>query len=161
MSVTRDIPRAWLRPRQVMAEHLSRGVRDDTAFVFLLTGCLIVFVAQMPRLSRQAHLTGEDFVMLMGGTLMAWVFVAPLLFYVIAFASHLVTRAFRGRGDPLGARIALFWTLLAISPAMLLHGLTAGFVGPSPALTLVGIVALGGFVWIWLNSLYIAEYARV
>lgn len=160
MSVTRDIPRAWARPRIVMAEHLARGAQEDRAFVFLILGCLMVFVAQLPRLSREAFLTGADFMVLMGGTLMAWVFVAPLLLYALAALSHLVARALGGRGSWFGARLALFWSLLAVSPAMLLHGLTAGFVGPSTALTLVGLVTLGAFGWIWLNSLIVAEIAH-
>lgn len=157
MSVTRDIPRAWARPRVVMAEHLARGAREDRAFVFLLVGCLLVFVAQLPRLSREAFLGGEDFMLLMAGTLMAWVFVAPALFYLVAAVAHLGARALGGRGSWFGARLALFWALLAVSPAMLLHGLTAGFVGPSTALTLVGFVTLGAFGWIWINSLIVAE----
>ena len=157
MSVTRDIPRSWVSPRVVMAEHMARGLSEDRAFVFLVIGCLVVFVAQLPRLSREAFLTDGDFMLTMGGTLMAWVFIAPLLFYGIAAISHVVARVFGGHGTWLGARVALFWTLLAISPAMLLHGLTAGFVGPGPALSLVGLVVLAGFVWIWINSLRVAE----
>lgn len=159
VSVTRDIPRAWLRPRVVMAEHLARGLRDDTAFVFLMVGCSLVFVSQLPRLSREAFLRGEDFMILMGGTLMAWVFLAPLLFYILALISHVAARLFGGRGTGLGARISLFWALLAVSPAMLLNGLTAGFIGPGPALSAVGLVTFAGFFWIWLSSLYVAEYS--
>lgn len=44
---------------------------------------------------------------------------------------------------------------------MLLHGLTSGFIGPSPALSLVGAITLSAFIWIWLNSLYVAETAHV
>ena len=157
MSVTRDIPRAWARPRAVMAEHLARGAQEDRAFVFLFLGCLLVFVAQLPRLSREAFLAGEDLMVLMGGTLMAWVFVAPLLFYGLAALSHVAARVVGGRGSWFGARLALFWSLLAVSPAMLLHGLTAGFVGPSAALSLIGLLTLVAFGWIWLNSLIVAE----
>ena len=160
MSVTRDIPRAWARPRAVMAEHLARGAQEDRAFAFLILGCLMVFVAQLPRLSREAYLTQGDFMVLMGGTLMAWIFVAPLLFYAIAAASRLAARLVGGRGTWFGARLALFWSLLAVSPAMLLHGLTAGFVGPSAALTLVGGIVVAAFAWIWLNSLLVAETAH-
>ena len=160
MSVTRDITRAWARPRTVMAEHLARGAHEDRAFIFLFIACVLVFVAQLPRLSREAFLTGGDLMVLMGGTLMAWVFVAPLLLYGVAAVSHLIARLVGGRGTWFGARLALFWSLLAASPAMLLHGLTAGFIGPSAALTLVGLITVGGFGWIWLNSLIVAETAH-
>ena len=87
--------------------------------------------------------------MLMGGTLMAWLFIAPLILYAVAALSHLAGRAFgRGPGG-YGARIALFWALLAAAPVMLLWGLTAGFVGPGIELNLVGLLWLGVFGWFW------------
>ncbi|MEM8822793.1 MAG: YIP1 family protein [Pseudomonadota bacterium] len=158
MSVSRDIPRAWIRPQTVMAEHMARGSYDDRGFLFLMLGCIMVFVAQLPRLSRQAFETGEDFMLLMGGTLMAWIFVAPLLLIAIAALSHLVAKAIGGKGDWAQARLALGWSLLACTPAFLLHGLTGGFVGTDhPGFSLVGALALGAFFWLWLNSLYVAE----
>ena len=157
MSASRDIPRAWARPRAVMAEHMARGVGEDTAFVFLMVGCALVFVAQLPRLSREAFETGGDFMFLMGGTLMAWLFVAPLVFYALAALAHLVARAMGGGGTWLSARVATFWALLAAAPAWLLHGLVAGFIGPGPQHQVVGFIALAGFLWIWLNSLSVAE----
>jgi hypothetical protein len=162
MSVSRDIPRAWVKPQTVMAEHMARGRYDDRGFLFLMLGCLMVFVAQLPRLSREAVDTGDDFMLLVGGTLMAWVFVAPLLLIALAALSHLVARAMGGgRAGWAPSRLALGWSLLACAPAFLLHGLTGGFVGPDhPGFTLVGGLALGGFFWLWLNSLYVAETAQ-
>ncbi|WP_371153330.1 YIP1 family protein [Jannaschia sp. 2305UL9-9] len=142
-----------------MRDLLAQGQREDMAFVFLIIGCFMVFVAQLPRLSREAYETGQDFMLLMGGTLMAWIFVAPLLFYGLAAISHLVARAVGGGGTWFGARLALFWSLLAVSPAMLLHGLTAGFIGPGPALSLVGLIVLMAFLWIWIGGLTVVERA--
>ncbi|MEM7487881.1 MAG: YIP1 family protein [Pseudomonadota bacterium] len=160
MSVSRDIPRAWIRPQTVMAEHMARGSYDDRGFLFLMIGCVMVFVAQLPRLSRQAFETGEDFMLLVGGTLMAWVFVAPLLLIVIAAVSHIVAKLIGGKGGWAPARLAIGWSILACAPAFLLHGLTGGFVGTGhPAFSLVGGLALGAFFWLWLNSLYVAETA--
>ena len=143
-----------------MAEHVARGTGDSEAFIFLMAGCFLWFVSRLPVLSRDSFLTGSDFMVGMGGTLMALVFVAPLLFMLMAWLSHVVARAVGGSGTGVGSRVALFWALLATSPALLLTGLTEGFVGPGPALTLVGLVALGGFIWIWINSLYVAEWKR-
>ncbi len=50
---------------------------------------------------------------------------------------------------PQDSRLALFWALLAIAPAMLLAGLTAGLVGPGPALGVTRAVAGLGFLVIW------------
>lgn len=95
--------------------------------------------------------------MLMGATLMAWIFIAPLLLYAIAFAARGIGKVLGGQGSAYGARIALFWALLASSPLMLLHGLTAGFIGPGIELQIVGLVWLLVFVWFWISGFLAAE----
>jgi hypothetical protein len=140
-----------------MRRLLSAGTREDRALAMLMAGCVLAFISQLPRLSREAHLTGEELNPMLGGALFAWLFIAPLMFYLIAALSHLVARLFKGNGDWFGARLALFWAFLAASPLMLLNGLTAGFVGPGAALTLVGFVWFVAFMVIWLVSLKVAE----
>jgi hypothetical protein len=157
MPVTTDIVASYRRPAQVMRRLLSAGTREDRALAMLMAGCVLAFISQLPRLSREAHLTGEELNPMLGGALFAWLFIAPLMFYLIAALSHLVARLFKGNGDWFGARLALFWAFLAASPLMLLNGLTAGFVGPGAALTLVGFVWFVAFMVIWLVSLKVAE----
>ncbi|MBO6867152.1 MAG: YIP1 family protein [Thalassococcus sp.] len=157
MPVTTDIVASYRRPAQVMRRLLSAGTREDRALAMLMAGCVLAFISQLPRLAREAHLTGEELNPMLGGALFAWLFIAPLMFYLIAALSHLVARLFKGKGDWFGARLALFWAFLAASPLMLLNGLTAGFVGPGAALTLVGFVWFVAFMVIWLVSLKVAE----
>lgn len=157
MPVTSDITATYRGPGRVMRRLLSMGQREDRALAILMSACVLVFVAQMPRLAREAHVTGQELNMLLGGTLLAWVIIAPLLLYVIAALSHVVARLFGGRGDWYGARLALFWSLLAASPLLLLHGLVAGFIGPGPALQGVGFLWLVVFGWFWISSLRQAE----
>jgi hypothetical protein len=153
MSAVRDIMATYGGPRRVIRRILDAGVREDRALVILLSGCAVVFVAQWPRLARQAHLSGEELNPLLGGALFAWLFVMPLVLYTLALLSHWVLRALGGTGHPFGARIALFWALLASAPVMLLWGLTAGFIGPGPALTLVGALWVAMFLWVWISGL--------
>lgn len=153
MAATRDIVATYRGPAAVVRRLLAQGPREDRALIYLMLGCLMVFVAQTPRLAREAHVTGAELRMLMGATLMAWLFIAPLVFYVLAGLSALVLRLFRAGVSGFGARLALFWALLASSPLMLLWGLTAGFVGAGPALTLVGVLWLALFGWFWAGGL--------
>ncbi|QFT59927.1 hypothetical protein FIU94_13930 [Sulfitobacter sp. THAF37] len=149
MAATRDIVATYRGPGQVVRRLLGQGAREDRALIYLMVGCLLVFVAQTPRLAREAHVTGEDLGMMMGGTLMAWLFIAPLILYAVAGLSQLLGRALgRGPGG-YGARIALFWALLASTPLMLLWGLTAGFVGEGIELNTVGAIWLAVFLWFW------------
>ena len=157
MAVTRDIVATYGAPRRVMERLLAMGEREDRALVFLMGACVLVFVAQMPRLARDAHLGGEDLNMLLGSALLGLVFIAPLALYGVAALSHVVARAIGGRGSWFGARLALFWSLLASTPLLLLHGLVAGFIGPGPALSGVGILWWLVFAWFWISSLIEAE----
>ncbi|MBM9595834.1 YIP1 family protein [Roseitranquillus sediminis] len=157
MAVTADIARTYRAPRAVLRRLLDQGPREDRALGMAMLSCVLIFLAQWPRLSREAHLTGQELDMLIGGALFGWVFVAPLLLYGIAALSHLVARGFGGHGSWFAARLALFWALLSAVPLWLVHGLVAGFVGPGPLLTVVGALALGAFLWFWVAGLCEAE----
>lgn len=157
MAVTLDILRAWRDPRAVIREKLP-GASEASALAVLMTAAALAFVAQWPGLARAAHLDATvPLQARLGGALMAVLFVLPLLAYGLALVSHVVARALGGRGSGLGARLALFWALLALTPAQLLLGLMAGFVGAGAGVTLLGGLALAGFFWIWLAMLVEVE----
>ncbi len=157
MPVTRNITATYRGPARVMRGLLSAGPREDRALAYLMAGCLVVFISQMPSLAREAHLNGEDLNMLMGATLLAWIFIAPLILYALALVSHWIAKLFGGKGSAYGARLALFWALLASSPLMLLNGLVAGFIGPGLELQLVSLAWCIVFVWFWIYGLITAE----
>lgn len=160
MSIVADIRRSYGAPRAVIRARLSEGVREDRVLMLVMLGCGLVFVAQWPRLAREAHMSDEvPLNALMGGALLGWGMIAPLLIYAIAAISHLVARLAGGQGTHFGARLALAWALVAAAPLWLLHGLLAGMVGPGAGLSLVGLLALGAFLYIWLFGLIEAESA--
>lgn len=157
MPVTTDITATYRGPGRVMARLLALGQREDRALIYVMAFCVLAFVAQLPALSRQAHLTGEELQPLMGGALLGSVILLPLLLYGVAALSHLVARAFGGQGDWYGARLALFWSLLASTPLVLLYGLVKGFIGPGSVLNGVGFLWFAVFLWFWISSLRCAE----
>lgn len=157
MSAVRDILTAYRHPRAVFRARLGATVREDRALAVLMAACLMIFVAQWPRLQREAIETGQDLQPLIGGTLLAWLFIVPLAAYAIGSLTHIVARLFGGRGSGFSARFALFWALLVASPLWLLWGLVAGFIGEGPQLTLVGAVAFLAFVVHWSVNLWVAE----
>lgn len=149
----------YRNPTLVVRRLIADGPREDRALAILMAAAVVMFVAQWPAASRAAHF--DPSVPIDGrlsGQLVAIVFLMPLLAYLIAAVSHLVMRVFGGLGSFWHARIALFWSLLAVSPLMLLQGLVAGFVGPGPALTVLGGVVFAVFVWFWFSALRVAEF---
>ena len=158
MGVIGDIIRAWRHPRRVMRHQLGQGKREDRALVFLVVACLLIFVAQWPRLSLAATADPSmPFDVRIGGALLGWIFLAPLGLYAIAALSRIIARLFGGQGDWYSARLALFWSLLVAAPFWLLNGLVAGLAGVGPLKAVTGLVALSGFVAVWMLSLYEAE----
>ncbi|MEY4697349.1 MAG: hypothetical protein RIT14_1777 [Pseudomonadota bacterium] len=170
MSVALDMLRAWVAPRAVIRRKLGDGPREDRALAVLMGACLLLFVAQWPGLAREAHLTRlaaeaagtpldqvPSLQALMGSRLLALIFVAPLLFYGLALASHGLARLVGGRGTAFGARMALFWALLAATPAVLFQGLVNGFIGEGPVAAGVGVAVFAGFLYLWIAMLIEAE----
>ncbi|WP_412508401.1 YIP1 family protein [Roseovarius sp. SYSU LYC5161] len=153
MPVTTDIVATYRGPRVVMRRLLAMGANEGRALAILMAGCAVVFIGQWPRLARQAHLEGTDLNPLLGGALLGWIFMAPLAMYALAFLLHLVCRAVGAQGTAHDTRLALFWTFLAASPVMLLHGLVAGFVGPGPGLQGVGLIWVAVFLWFLVANL--------
>lgn len=158
MSVSREIVATYRGPGRVVRRLLGAAPNEGRALAILMAACVVVFVAQWPRLSREAHLTDQELNPLLGGALLGWVFIAPLFFYLLAWVSHLLSKLAGGRGTGYGARVALFWAFLAGSPILLLWGLIAGFIGAGPGLNLVGIVWIAVFLWFWIAGLREAEW---
>jgi len=162
MAVSTDILATWRRPAQVMRKLLAMGRREDRALAILIAACFVIFVAQWPRISREAYLAGEGgppLEAVLSITFFAMLMIWPLAAYALAGLTHLVARVAGGRGSWYSARLALFWALLATSPAWLFHGLVAGFIGPGPAQTVAGVILLVAFLSIWGISLREAERA--
>lgn len=153
MPFSSDIAATYRGPGKVVRRLAAAGQREDRVLAILMGSCVILFVARWPALARQAHLEGQELNMLLGGTLMATVFLAPLLFYALAFLAHLVARALGGKGPSFNARLALFWSLLASSPLILLNGLVAGYIGAGIQLTIVGLIWFCVFMWFWIAGM--------
>ncbi len=157
MPVTSDIVATYRGPGRVVRRLLELGQREDRALVFVMAFCVVAFIAQLPSLSRRAHLEGLELNMLMGGALLGTVIILPLFFYLLAFISYGAARLVGGKGSAYGARVALFWALLSSTPLVLLNGLVAGFIGPGPTLSVVGLIWVAVFLWFWLSGLRQAQ----
>lgn len=146
MSVVLDIFRTYRKPSAVFERRLSGPPREDRALAVLMGACFLIFIAQWPRLSREAFL--DDSIPLdarMGGALFGWVMVMPLVFYVLSLLIQGALAVFGARAPGAKVRMAVFWALLASTPLWLLAGLMAGLADQTAA-TLTGSAALGAFI---------------
>ena len=129
MSIVQDIITTYRKPQQVFAGLLDGVVSESRSLAILMGGCVGTFVSSWPALARQAHLESKDVTDLMGGALLAWVFIMPLVFYVLAMMLWGIQRVLMGRARMDQMRIVLFWSFFASLPFMFLHGLVRGFIG--------------------------------
>ncbi|MFM1863639.1 MAG: hypothetical protein RLZ26_2161 [Pseudomonadota bacterium] len=148
----------WRDPRGAIRALLAGPAREDRALAVLMGAAALVVVGEIPAATAAA--ARDPAIPLdarIGGALMGAVFVLPLFAYALAAASRIVARLFGGRGSWFGARMALFWALLAVQPAVLIHAALEAVVGRGAVSGGVGIVAFAGFLYLWLGMLIAAE----
>jgi hypothetical protein len=161
MAITTDIVDSYRAPGRVLRRQLSRGANEGRALMLLMLGCAMMFVAQWPRLSREAALDPDVprealFVAALNG----WIFIMPILLYLLAPVPHLIAKGFGGKGSWFDARMALFWAIVAASPVWLFQGIVAGFLGAGLVKTVLALVAIGAFFYIWVGGVREAEWPR-
>jgi hypothetical protein len=153
MSLTTDMRQSWTGHRRVVRRHLARGRSEPFVFTFLFVFMVLAFVSQYPRAARIA-LENPDIPLAAQLLGLAYGLLIFLPFaYGLAALSHVIARALGARSTWYGARLALFYSLVAASPVMLLQGLVAGIVGLGMQSFLVGILALTAFVVFWALAL--------
>ncbi|MDO5529604.1 MAG: hypothetical protein Q4F71_09395 [Paracoccus sp. (in: a-proteobacteria)] len=150
---------SWVRPAKVV-RGLS-GMSEGAMLAVLMGAMVVTLIAQMPGHSRAAHLDPSiPFAGRMAGAMIAVLFIMPLIAYGVAALVAGLSRLTPWRLEGADSRLALFWALLAVSPAMLLSGLVGGFVAPGPAHSLTHAVAGAGFVLIWGAGIYALAVRR-
>ena len=139
----------WRAPRRVM--RAQRALTDAALVVVLLAAMALFFAAQLP-VHKSAALADPSIPMeaRVGGALFALIGIAPLLAYG---AAALLSALSRGRLPGHAARVALFWALLAVAPAVLLCGLVEGLLGRHPALQGLQLATFAAFLWFWISGL--------
>jgi hypothetical protein len=160
MGVVADILRNYRTPRAVLRHRIGPVEDEGGALITLVLACGLIFIAQWPRLSREAFEQGKELDMMVGGALMAWVFIMPLVLYALAGGMHLVMRLVGGKQSAYEARMATFWALLAAAPLWLLYGLCVGFLGTTIGVTIVGFIAFAAFVAFWALGLIEVAFSK-
>ncbi|MFN7001950.1 MAG: YIP1 family protein [Roseinatronobacter sp.] len=147
MSLMRNIARSYRAPGEVVTG-LARGdLREPQVLFFALLACGLIFVAQWPGLSRAAVVDPSvTFEQRMGATLFAVMFILPLLLYGLAGLLQLGVKLYHPVAG-LHVRLAFFWSLLAVTPLMLLQGGLSAMLGPQDSLRAFQFVVFGVFLY--------------
>ncbi|MCV6824446.1 MULTISPECIES: YIP1 family protein [Halocynthiibacter] len=147
MSVTRDMTDSYRAPGRAFARQLREGVSEARVLSYLMISCFIIFVSQLPRLAREAHLDPSiPLDARAGAAILGWLFFVPLVAYGLSFLLVLVQKVLRMQAHAFTTRMALFWALLVTTPLWILQGLVAGLIGVGPALTAVNVILLAVYL---------------
>lgn len=158
MSVTTDIKASYRGPGRVVARLLGQGQREGFALNILIFACIVMFVAQAPYQSREAHFNPDTPLLArMYWSAFLFIFCVPLLLYIFAALISGLARVGGRKITGYGIRLSLFWALLASSPVILFLGLIAAFVGPGSGLQLVSMIWLVNVLWFWIAGMRVAE----
>ena len=142
MSIVTDILRTYRSPRAVQARRMEGVPREDRVLASLMAGCALIYVAQWPRLAREASVDPSVTVeSLLAGALFAWLMVMPLVLYALALILAGSLKLIGGQATGYVCRAALAWALLASTPLWLFAGLLGGF-APGAGWALVSALAL-------------------
>ncbi|MFT7522492.1 MAG: hypothetical protein ACI92A_000342, partial [Candidatus Paceibacteria bacterium] len=128
-----DVLETYRIPSKVFARKLANGVTEPQLLVWLLFACMISFLVRLPSLIlvHQAGNVEGPLQALMAGSLVASVFFAPIFFYVFAAFTALFAKFLGGKGTWQSARLALFWSLIAMQPLVLVTQVMAVQLGPN------------------------------
>ncbi len=162
-SLTGAMALAYRAPRVATARLLGASMSEQRASFHLIAACLLLFLASLPNAVRRAGglVVDDPLSAVIAAHLFGYFFVAPLLFYAAAAATHLVARAFGGAGSHLAARTAVFWSVLLAGPIAIALALLRVAVEALRAGALLPWVSYLGYAglafWFWLFAASLAE----
>ncbi len=160
MSIAGEIIRAYQGPRASMRRRMEAHPGEEQLLMYLVIAILLFFVARIPNLleSSLAQATAEiGSSAIFVTNLVASFFFAPLLFYGVAGVSRILSKISGGSGNGYSSRLALFWTLLVISPLSLLSTILQSAIPVLWLSTALPIVMFLLFAFVWGACLSVAE----
>jgi len=152
MGVLADIAETYIRPARVIRRKAARGVSERQLLAWLMAASLIALLARLPGVTARADET-QPREALAAAAIIAGLLFAPLFFYALAAISRLGAWLLGGRGSGQGARLALFWALLALQPLVIAAIYLPALLPAGLPAYLVTIPAGLWFLWVWLAGL--------
>jgi len=154
-----EIIRAWGDLRASMRRQLDRQPGEALLLVYvMLAGVLGVVISVPDAIEQSRNLAEEDaLTAVLAGRLFGAIFMAPLVFYGVAALLCFAARRLRVGITYYQMRVAVFWSLLVVTPVLMLVQILkrpAELIGAGAPLQLAGFA-----VFCWVLSAMIAEAA--
>ncbi len=158
MGLLADIARTYLDPAGVLRRKRGENPGENILLAYLLFACLISFLVRLPGLlasnpATQGPTPDQTLPALVGATFVATLLFAPLFFYLLSVISHVLARLLGRQGAMKDARLALFWTLLALQP-LVIASVVVGNMLPPPMPNILSALAGLFFLATWLRGLH-------
>ena len=157
-----EILATWRDPAGPVGRLLSAGPREDRSLIILIAASVLMFVARTPDLARRrGNEPGRAVAGANGDHLFVMLFMIPVLGLRPGDDQPCCDEVLGAAGVGVGARVVLFWAMLAVVPGLLLHGLLSGIVGGETAGTrMLGLLVFAAFLWFWGRGLQLAYRKR-
>lgn len=160
MSISREIIVAYKGFGASMRRQITANPGEERLLIYLVMAILIFFIARVPSLLEASALAATEEVSSIAifmVNLVSSFFFAPLLLYGIATLSHLLAKLFGGKGNGYRSRLALFWSLLVVSPLALVSAMLQSALPFEWLQLALSIVIFLVFVVAWGASIRVAE----
>lgn len=112
----------------------------------LLAACLITFLSTLPVSMRESLGSDISFESLMVAAFFAWVFIAPLAFYVVALVFWGGLWVFLSIPSH-QVRAVIFQAFFNTAPILLIFGIVRGYLGTGTPSLMIGAVWAGTLFW--------------
>ena len=162
MPVMNDIVQTYTTPRNIFQSKLELNVSEGRAYAYLLAGCFVHFIAQLPELAN-THLFGDSgisFVAASSGNFLGLVVFGPFLFFLLAGIANLLARLANRGCSWRSSRVVLFWTFLVVSPLALLNGIASAAIGVDLLSWILQVAQGLAFLSFWVLGMSVASTFR-
>ena len=155
--------KGWIIPSQILICGLIfwMSLIDPTTQLLqiFIIACVISFLARLPGLVELHKVSdlNQPLQAFLTASLVTGIFFAPIFFYVLAAISHLIAKLVGGQGTSQSARLALFWSLIAMQPLLILTQTLGTLIGPNMVTQMMSFVAGAFFLWVWITGIRVTS----
>lgn len=150
----RDIVGTYRFPVKTLRRMAAQPVSERRLLAWVMGASVIAFVVTLPRLIAVYQPSdAEPLAGFVANRIVGSLIFAPLFMYLLAALSHLTARMLGGKGDWQNGRLALFWTLFAVQPVLLVTEILKYLAPNATLITATNLLSMLVFIGLWLAAI--------